>query len=108
MRGILGRFLAGGQVMRSGHFALLPTRLGFGRLDTRHGYQVLLPQAQTAELLEDRARELGAGIRRGCAVTGIVQDADVVAVTAEDGTVARARYVVGCDGAASVVRTAAG
>ncbi|GLW53616.1 FAD-dependent monooxygenase [Kitasatospora phosalacinea] len=70
-----------------------------------------LPQQRLEELLEQRADELGAEVRRGHRVTGIRQDG--TAVTAEvlgpDGPYrVSARYLVGCDGARSQVRERAG
>jgi 2-polyprenyl-6-methoxyphenol hydroxylase-like FAD-dependent oxidoreductase len=68
-------------------------------------------QAQVEQVLEGRARELGADIRRGHELVGLSQDQD--AVTAEvrgpDGPYRlRAGYLVGCDGAHSLVRKQAG
>ena len=72
---------------------------------------VHLPQPRLERLLSDRASELGAGIRRGHEVAGVSQDD--AAVTADvrgpDGPYrVTARYLVGCDGAHSRVRDAAG
>ncbi|HEY3483093.1 MAG TPA: FAD-dependent monooxygenase [Streptomyces sp.] len=70
-----------------------------------------LPQARLERLLDDRARELGAEIRRGHEVVAVAQDGD--SVTAEvrgpDGPYrVTARYLVGCDGPRSRVRELAG
>ena len=65
-------------------------------------------QPALEQLLDQRARELGVDVRRGVEVTGIHQSEDTVTVTAADGTTASARYVVGCDGANSTVRSLAG
>ena len=62
-------------------------------------------------LLDERARELGADIRRGHEVVGVSQDdATVTAdVRGPDGPYrVTARYLVGCDGARSRVRDLAG
>lgn len=48
-----------------------------------------------------------ADVRLGCAFEAMEADADGVTVTLSDGPV-RARYVIGCDGASSAVRGAAG
>ncbi|MRH93550.1 FAD-binding monooxygenase [Nocardia sp. SYP-A9097] len=66
-----------------------------------------IPQATVEDLLEERAVELGAQIRRGHKVIALRQDADTV--TAEvHGPEGRyqvtARYLVGCDGSRSPVR----
>jgi 2-polyprenyl-6-methoxyphenol hydroxylase-like FAD-dependent oxidoreductase len=70
-----------------------------------------LAQPRLERLLDERARELGAEVRRGHPVTGVRQDRD--AVTAEvrgpDGPYrVTARYLVGCDGAYSGVRELVG
>ena len=54
--------------------------------------------------LEQRARDLGVDIRRGCAVTDFSQHDDLVAIATNDANVVNGRYVVGCDGANSTVR----
>jgi 2-polyprenyl-6-methoxyphenol hydroxylase-like FAD-dependent oxidoreductase len=71
-------------------------------------------QSQSAleEAFEARAHTLGAVIRRGVRVTGLTEHADRVEAEtlAEDGTRSRieADWLVGCDGARSTVREAAG
>jgi 2-polyprenyl-6-methoxyphenol hydroxylase-like FAD-dependent oxidoreductase len=70
-----------------------------------------LPQPRLERLLDERARELGAEIRRGHEVLGVSQDdARVTAdVRAPDGPYRlTARYLVGCDGGRSRVRASAG
>ena len=64
-------------------------------------------QPALERLLDRRGRALGVDVRRGVEVTGIDQGEDAVTVTAADGTTVSARYVVGCDGANSTVRTLA-
>jgi len=107
-RGLMARFGEVG-VIPVGHFG------GVG-LD----YQVIeggsfgargIPQARTEGVLGGWAQELGAQVRRGVEVTDLHTDDDAVSVTARtaDGDIRlRARYVVGCDGARSAVRTLAG
>ncbi|MFF0427148.1 rifampin monooxygenase [Streptomyces sp. NPDC004520] len=74
------------------------------RLDTAHPYGLATPQPDTERLLEERARELGAEIRRGSEVVGLSQDEDGVTVGLADGTELRARYLAACDGGRSTVR----
>ncbi|GAA1680609.1 FAD-dependent oxidoreductase [Fodinicola feengrottensis] len=64
-------------------------------------------RADIRRLLAGRAREFGAQIRYGVEVTGLAADADGVTVEA-GATVIRAGWLVGCDGAHSLVRTIAG
>ncbi|GAA3625849.1 2-polyprenyl-6-methoxyphenol hydroxylase-like FAD-dependent oxidoreductase [Lentzea atacamensis] len=103
-RGVAEPFLDEGIRIPDGHFAGLTQRLDFSVLDTPFPFTLVLVQARTEELLEDRARRMGATIRRGCEVTGLAEDGVVLA----DGEVVRARYVAGCDGTRSTVRAAAG
>ncbi|MDT0265661.1 rifampin monooxygenase [Streptomyces sp. DSM 44915] len=103
-RGVLDRFLAlGTRYPTGGFFAGLakPTPTG---LDTAHGYVLGIPQTSTDRLLAEWATESGAEVRRGCALVGLAQDADGVTAELSDGTRARARYLVGCDGGRSTVR----
>ncbi|MFI9407246.1 FAD-dependent monooxygenase [Nocardia sp. NPDC052316] len=70
-----------------------------------------IPQREIERLLDDRAGELGAEIRRGHEVIGVSQDdATVTAqVRGPDGTYeVTARYLVGCDGGRSRIRDMAG
>jgi 2-polyprenyl-6-methoxyphenol hydroxylase-like FAD-dependent oxidoreductase len=111
MRGLADRWLAEGTPVPSSHFALLKNRLDFSFLPTRHPYTLFLPQRRTEELLEDHLAELGVPYRRRHAVTGLRQDeagVDLDVDTPGGPAAVRAAYVAGCDGAASVVRAAAG
>ncbi|APR75928.1 Salicylate hydroxylase [Minicystis rosea] len=111
MRGVADRFLREGVTLPTAHFAALDTRLDLAGLDTRHPYTLVLPQRRTEEILEETARELGAELRFGHRFTGLTQEEDgiTVEVASPTGTYReRARFVVGCDGARSAVRTAAG
>ncbi|MFC4148509.1 FAD-dependent monooxygenase [Micromonospora mangrovi] len=110
-RGLLERFRDGARSWNNGHFAGLDVWVDFSLLDSSHGYALLSEQARTEELLEAHAIESGADIRRRHTVTAIEQDADgvTVGVTGPDGSYElRAEYAVGCDGARSLVRKAAG
>ena len=72
---------------------------------------VLLPQPRLERVLDERAAELGAEVRRGHEVVALRQDdATVTAdVRWSDGPYrVTARYLVGCDGASSRVRELAG
>ncbi|GAB2448818.1 rifampin monooxygenase [Nocardia tengchongensis] len=103
-RGIADRFLAlGAQHDASRFFAGIapPNPV---RLDTSFPFVLGLQQPITDRLLAEHAVELGVEFRRGCAVTGLTQDADGVTADLSDGTRLRARYLVGCDGGRSPVR----
>jgi len=64
-------------------------------------------RADLVELLADRARELGVQIRHGAEVTGFEADDDGVTIRVGTEEI-RAGWLVGCDGAHSQVRRAAG
>ena len=103
-RGLLDRFLARGKQYRVGGFFV-----GLGKewpagLDTAHAYVLGIPQNLTEQLLNERAVELGAEIRRGVQVVGLSQGDDGVTVVLADGTELRSRYLAGCDGGRSTVR----
>ncbi|MCT7352516.1 rifampin monooxygenase [Streptomyces sp. 15-116A] len=103
-RGLLERFLAHGKQYRVGGFFAGIEAPWPDRLDTAHGYVLGIPQTLTDRLLEEHATELGAEIRRGCALASLAQDADGVTAELSDGSRLRARYLVGCDGGRSTVR----
>ena len=111
MRGLVDRWLAEGTPVPSSHFALLKNRLDFSFLPTRYPYTLFLPQRRTEELLEQHLAELGVPYLREHAVTGLRQDEDGVDLdldTPSGATTLRAPFVVGCDGASSLIRAAAG
>src|SRR5205807_2373376 len=111
MRGLVDRWLAEGTPVPSSHFALLTNRLDFSFLPTRYPYTLFLPQRRTEELLEAHLAELGIPYLREHAVTGLRQDEAGVELdvdTPAGATTRRVLFAVGCDGAASLVRTTAG
>ena len=107
-RGLLERFLElGRKYPLDGFFAGI-LKASPGDLDTAHPYVLGIPQPTTERLLAEHALELGAEIRRGCALVGLSQDEDGVTVELDDGTRLRSRYLVGCDGGRSTVRKVLG
>lgn len=104
MRGLLDRLLRHGrQRPAAGFFAAIDKPVPKG-LDSAHAYLLGIPQPVIERLLEDHAIELGAQVRRGCAVAGFEQDDESVTVELADGEQPRSRYLIGCDGARSTVR----
>lgn len=103
-RGLLDRFLAASEKFQVGGLFGGIMKPWPDRLDTAHPYGLATPQPVTERLLNERALEVGAEIRRGCEVVGLSQDEDGVTVELADNTRLRARYLVGCDGGRSAVR----
>lgn len=107
-RGLLPRF---GELhtIPIGHFGGLP--LDYRVIEGGSYGARGVPQSVTEAILADRAAGLGAELRRGHEVVGITGDdsgVDIEASTPDGPVRLRATYVVGCDGARSVVRKLVG
>ncbi|HXN30174.1 MAG TPA: FAD-dependent monooxygenase [Candidatus Acidoferrales bacterium] len=97
-----------------GHFAGIPFREG--DIDTSQ-WKYRLPSSTDTSLISEmqeleavlarRAEALGVEIKRGLAVTGFQQTEDGVTVQSDDQSF-QGKWLVGCDGARSVVRKAGG
>ena len=110
-RGAHEQLLAEGARIPTGHFALLNSRLNFSGLDTPYPFTLAIFQARTTALLQQRAIELGAVVRRGHRFVGLEERASSVISTIEgpEGSyTVESDYLVGCDGTRSTVRGAAG
>ncbi|WP_443069319.1 FAD-dependent monooxygenase [Streptomyces sp. NBC_01362] len=95
----------------SAYFMFAAMGLDLGLLDASPVFGLAATQHRIVQVLEERARSLGVDLRRGHRVRTIAQDEDAVTldVTGPDGNrQLRARYVVGADGAHSVVRKLSG
>jgi 2-polyprenyl-6-methoxyphenol hydroxylase-like FAD-dependent oxidoreductase len=111
LRGLAERFLSLGRPIPGMHFGGLETLLDFSVLESRFPFTLFLPQATTERLIEERALELGVEIRRDHLAETIEQHAAGVTVEGRGGEAPfriSAGYVVGADGARSIVRRAAG
>jgi 2-polyprenyl-6-methoxyphenol hydroxylase-like FAD-dependent oxidoreductase len=112
-RGLLERLSA--QATFTGpvpHYSFGPLELNFSRHGGSSPLHILaLPQRRLEELLSGWLAELGGTVRRGHQLIALSQDADAVTldVRGPDGDYRlRARYLVGCDGAHSLVRKQSG
>jgi 2-polyprenyl-6-methoxyphenol hydroxylase-like FAD-dependent oxidoreductase len=113
--GVIDDFLRDGARLNAlcigdGSRQLARMEIGDG-IDSPFPFPLLLPQSETERLLTVRLSALGVTVERGVELTGVSQDDSVVtAILDKTGRteVVRARYLVGCDGARSVVRGALG
>lgn len=105
-RGIAERFLAAGQKAQVAYFA--GTRLSISDFPTRHNYGVGLRQIHIERLLSGWLDELKVPIYRGLDVSGFTQDPTRVEVELNNSRKLQAQFLIGCDGARSRVRKAAG
>ncbi len=88
-----------------------PLPLDFSKLRTSPLHILAVPQRRLEKVLQQRMDELGGTIRRGHELTALSPQDDAVTldVRGPDGDYQlHARYVVGCDGAHSLVRKQAG
>ncbi|MFE7118735.1 FAD-dependent monooxygenase [Streptomyces sp. NPDC057654] len=96
-----------GRPLPRAHFAALPAMLDYSALRTPFPYVLMIPQARTERALTDYLHERGVPVRYRRPVTDAEQDASGVRVHTGD-DVHEARYLVGADGARSLVRRLAG
>jgi 2-polyprenyl-6-methoxyphenol hydroxylase-like FAD-dependent oxidoreductase len=113
---VIDEFLASGKRLRAlsvgdGSRELAELAVGDG-IDSPYPYPLLLPQSRTEQILTARLSALDVEIERCVELIGLAQDADGVTATlrhADDRTESvRAPYLVGCDGARSLVRQSLG
>jgi 2-polyprenyl-6-methoxyphenol hydroxylase-like FAD-dependent oxidoreductase len=106
LRGMSRELIARGRVVSE--IALLPgagraVHLHLGELDSPFPFVLVLPQAETEEVLERRLRELGGVPSRGELLIAVEPGPEHVVATTV-GRRVRARWLVAADGAHSTVR----
>jgi 2-polyprenyl-6-methoxyphenol hydroxylase-like FAD-dependent oxidoreductase len=92
--------------MRQGSKLLIP--VDFSNLPTAYPYTLMISQADTERVLEERLNELGTEVIRPKSLSRLDQDDTGVTATFDDGETVRACYVVGADGINSTAREQAG
>ncbi|MET0231947.1 MAG: FAD-dependent monooxygenase [Rhodanobacteraceae bacterium] len=105
-RGLAERFVSQGQKYPVVH--VHPAAIDIADLPTRHNYTLSLAQNRSEPIFAEWIAELGVPILRERDVIDFAQRDDGVDVALSDGTMLRAKYLVGCDGGRSVVRRKAG
>jgi 2-polyprenyl-6-methoxyphenol hydroxylase-like FAD-dependent oxidoreductase len=114
-RGLVGPWLEEGVEIPTTHYAMLSSRLDLSGLASDYPFVLFIPQVRTEELLERHAIATGVRVLRGLEVSDITVTDTGVSATAispagQDGDQLElaGRYLVGCDGRRSIVRTASG
>ncbi|MBV9416848.1 MAG: FAD-dependent monooxygenase [Solirubrobacterales bacterium] len=84
-------------------------RFSFGALESRYPFLLTLSQAETQRILEEQLARLGVSVQRGVRVLDLHEADDGVALHLRRAgdqreQILRAAWVVGCDGAHSMVR----
>lgn len=93
--------------VHSGHRAM---RLRLPELgsDTPYPHLFMLPQSTFEQILQRHLADHGVAVEWGVRLRACTETGSEVLADVEGGPAIRARYLVGCDGADSTVRTAAG
>jgi 2-polyprenyl-6-methoxyphenol hydroxylase-like FAD-dependent oxidoreductase len=106
-RRISDLLVAEGMQVPDTHFATLPDRVGYRDLDTAFPFVLQIPQWRTELVLADLLRARAVPVHYGAEVAEVAQSADEVRVRVGE-TWHPARFLIGADGAHSLVRRAAG
>ncbi|QHC36797.1 FAD-dependent monooxygenase [Komagataeibacter xylinus] len=107
LRGCAEDFLEAGRKIPLMEYGALDTRLAFSSFESRFPFTLFLRQTKTEEFLEKRALALGIPLLRETEVTQVEQNEAEVHVTTSRGPFS-APWLVGADGARSLVRHQAG
>ena len=114
--GIVDEFLAAGHCVGGVAFHTRPrhsVRARFGLVDSPYPFLLTLSQAETQRILEQRLESLGVTIERSVEVLAVHGDATAIDLAVRRAGEPRVRtitaaWLVGCDGARSIVRRSLG
>jgi 2-polyprenyl-6-methoxyphenol hydroxylase-like FAD-dependent oxidoreductase len=112
--GVTPRLLAAGlrvERMNLRDGAEILTTVDFSKSPGPYNFMLALPQSETEEILQTALEERGIAVERETELTGFSQNSGGVEAalsTGGDASVARADYILGCDGAHSTVRNTLG
>jgi len=111
--GVIGPVLAEARKLHGlGAYAdgrrVLHLSLDLDEFDTPYPYILALPQSRTERILLDRLAAHGGSVRRRTALESFDRDGAGVTARFADGSEIRAGWLIGCDGARSVVRKGLG
>jgi 2-polyprenyl-6-methoxyphenol hydroxylase-like FAD-dependent oxidoreductase len=114
--GIVDEFLELGHRVKGVSFhtpAQRCVRARFGFVDSPYRFLLTLSQAETQRILEENLESLGVGIERSVEVIAVEGDATGTALVVQRASEPRVRtvtadWLVGCDGARSIVRRSIG
>jgi 2-polyprenyl-6-methoxyphenol hydroxylase-like FAD-dependent oxidoreductase len=111
LRGLAQRFTSQGNPLDHFRVTIGKARIELRRLETKFQQLSILPQSTTEKLLEERAIEHGASVKRSVEVVDVHQDSQGVTLSVRDGQhrwEEHTSWVVGCDGSHSTVRNSVG
>ncbi|WP_237938849.1 FAD-dependent monooxygenase [Acetobacter senegalensis] len=107
LRGCAEDFIKAGRKIPLMEYGALDTRLSFSPFESRFPFTLFLRQTKTEEFLERRALALGVPLLRETEVTQIEENDAEMKVTTSRGPFS-ASWLIGADGARSLVRRQAG
>jgi 2-polyprenyl-6-methoxyphenol hydroxylase-like FAD-dependent oxidoreductase len=90
-----------------------PVRIHFSGIDSPYPFMLTLSQAETQRVLEERLADIGVSVQRGVRVLDVHEEGDgvellTIGLGEERERTVVADWVVGCDGAHSLVRRSLG